>query len=119
MNKAPKPMGPYSPAVVANGFLFSSGQIAVNPETGKLVEPDITIQTRQVMENLKAVLKAKGALLEDIVKVSVFLQNPQDLKAMNKVYETYFKDHKPARTTVPGVEWKPGVLIEIDAIAAI
>ena len=119
MNKAPKPMGPYSSAIVANGFIFSSGQIAVNPKTGKLVKPDITIQARQVMENLKAVLKAEGASLENVVKVSVFLKNPEDFDAMNKVYETYFKDYKPARTTVPGVKWKAGVLIEIDAIAAI
>lgn len=117
-DKAPKPIGPYSQAIVANGFIFAAGQIAINPETGKLVEPDITVQTKQVLENLKAVLKAAGASLNDVVKVSVFLQNPKDFKPMNKVYATYFKDHKPARTTVPGVEWKPGILIEIDVIAA-
>ena len=117
-DKAPKPIGPYSQAIVANGFIFTAGQIAINPETGKLVEPDITVQTKQVLENLKAVLNAAGASLKDIVKVSVFLQNPKDFKPMNEVYATYFKDHKPARTTVPGVEWKPGILIEIDVIAA-
>lgn len=112
-------MGLYSQAILANGFVFSSDQIAVNPETVKLVKPDITIQARQVIENLKAVLKAEGASLGNVVKVSVFLKNPEDFDAMNKVYETYFKNHKPARTTVPGVKWKPGVLIEIDAITAI
>ncbi len=67
---------------------------------------------------LEAVLKAAGASLKDVVKVSVFLQNPKDFKPMNEVYATYFKDHKPARTTVPGVEGTPGILIEIDVIAA-
>jgi 2-iminobutanoate/2-iminopropanoate deaminase len=119
MTNSPKPQGPYSPAVVANGFVFVSGQIAVNPETGKLVESDITVQTKQVMENLKMVLKTKGVSIKDVVKTGVFLKNPEELPAMNSVYETYFTDNKPARTIVPGVEWKPGVLIEIDAIATI
>lgn len=112
-------MGPYSQAVIANGFLFASGVIAMDPDTGKLVEPDINKQTRQVFENIKAVLQAGGATLSDVVKVSVFLKNPADFPAMNEVYASYFIHHKPARTTVPGAVWGPGVLIEIEVIALV
>ena len=112
-------MGPYSQAVIANGFLFASGVVAMDPATGKLVEPDITKQTHQVFENIKRVLQAGGLTLRDVVKVSVFLKNPEDFPAMNEIYASYFTGHKPARTTVPGAVWGPGVLIEIEVTALV
>ena len=112
-------LGPYSQAVIANGFLFASGVIAVNPKTGRVIEGDIRRQTEQVFNNLKVVLEAGGLTLKDVTRVTVFLKNPQDFNAMNTVYATYFNDHQPARTTVPGVEWGPGILIEVDVIAAV
>ncbi|MBL4645727.1 MAG: hypothetical protein JKY99_04640 [Rhizobiales bacterium] len=111
-------LGPYSQAIIANGFLFASGVIAINPETGKLAGDTIQLQTQQVFTNIRAVLAAGGATLNDVVKVTVFLKNPHDFPAMNEIYADIFKEYKPARTTVPGVEWGPGILIEIDVIAA-
>ncbi len=112
-------LGPYSHAVQAHGFLFLSGVIAIDPQSGGLVEEDITRQTHQVFDNIRTVLAAGGASLADVVKVVVFLKNPQDFPAMNAVYATYFEGLEPARTTVPGVDWGPGVLIEIDVTAVV
>ena len=112
-----KILGPYSQAIIANGFLFASGVIAINPKTGKLSGDNIQDQTRQVFANIRSVLAAAGASLEDVVKVTVFLKEPNDFPAMNEIYAEIFKDHKPARTTVPGVEWGSGILIEIEVIA--
>lgn len=114
-----KVFGPYSQAIIAKGFLFASGVIAVNPETGKLAGDTIQAQTKQVFANIRSVLAAGGASLDDVVKVTVFLKNPQDFPAMNEIYAEIFTDYKPARTTVPGVEWGPGILIEIEVIAAL
>ena len=110
-------LGPYVPATVAGGVVYTSGQIAFDAETGKIVGEDIRTQTRQALDNLRAVLAAAGSSLEQTLRVNVYLKNPEDFPAMNEVYQEYFKDHKPARTTVPGVEWGKGVLVEIDAIA--
>ena len=110
-------LGPYVPATVANGIVYTSGQIAFDPQQGKIVGDDIRTQTRQALKNLSAVLKASGSSLQHTLRVTVYLQNPADFPAMNEVYGEIFKDHKPARTTVPGVEWGKGVLVEIDAIA--
>lgn len=111
--------GPYSHAVKAGGLLFLSGVIALDPATKEFAEPKIEDQMHQVMANIKAILAADGKTLEDVVKVSVFLKDPADFKPMNAVYETYFTDHKPARTTVPGVDWgHPKIILEIDIIAA-
>lgn len=110
-------LGPYTPATAIGGLVFTSGQIAFDAEQGKLVGDDITAQTRQAMDNLKAVLEASGSSLENTLRITVYLKNPADFPAMNKVYAQYFPGDKPARTTVPGVEWGPGVLIEVDAIA--
>ncbi len=113
-------LGPYSQAVIANGFLFASGVIAMDPDTGKLAPADIVSQTRQVFENIKAVLKAGGTSLANVVKVSVFLRNPADFAKMNEIYAAYFPGRKPARTTVPGVRWSSDqVLIEIEVTAVI
>ena len=114
-----KTLGPYSHAVVANGFLFASGVIAIDPKTGMLAGDNIQDQTRQVFANIRSVLAAGGAGLDDIVKVTVFLKNPGDFPAMNEIYADVFKTHRPARTTVPGVEWGPGMLIEIEVIAVL
>jgi 2-iminobutanoate/2-iminopropanoate deaminase len=110
-------LGPYVPATVANGIVYTSGQIAFDAKTGKIVGEDIQTQTRQALDNVIAVLEAAGSSLQHTLRVTVYLQNPADFPAMNEVYSEYFNDHKPARTTVPGVEWGKGVLVEIDAIA--
>ena len=110
-------LGPYVPATVANGVVYTSGQIAFDAEAGVIVGEDVRTQTRQALDNLSAVLEAAGSSLQQTLRVTVYLQNPEDFPAMNEVYQEYFKDHKPARTTVPGVEWGKGVLVEIDAIA--
>jgi len=110
-------LGPYVPATVANGVVYTSGQIAFDATAGKIVGDDIQAQTRQALDNLSAVLEAAGSSLQHTLRVTVYLKNPADFPAMNEVYGEYFKDHKPARTTVPGVEWGKGILVEIDAIA--
>lgn len=110
-------LGPYVPATVAGGVVYTSGQIAFDAETGKIVGEDIRTQTRQALDNLIAVLEASGSSLEHTLRVTVYLKNPADFPAMNEVYQEYFKTHKPARTTVPGVAWGKGILVEIDAIA--
>lgn len=110
-------LGPYVPATVANGVVYTSGQIAFDANTGKIVGEDIQAQTRQALDNLTAVLEASNSSLQHTLRITVYLKNPADFPAMNEVYAEYFKDHKPARTTVPGVAWGKGILIEIDAIA--
>lgn len=109
--------GPYVPATVAGGVVYTSGQIAFDAERGAIVGEDIRAQTRQALDNLAAVLEAAGSSLQRTLRVTVYLKNPEDFPAMNEVYAEYFGQHKPARTTVPGAEWGKGVLIEIDAIA--
>jgi len=116
-DKAPKPLGVYSQGVLAGGFVFVSGQLAIDPKTGKLVEKDIKKQTRQVFKNIKQILEAGNTGLQDIVKVSVFLLNLDDFKEMNEVFQEFFSDNLPARTTTTVKTFPPGVLIEIDAIA--
>ncbi len=115
--KAPKPIGPYSQAIlVPPGWIFISGQIPINPKTGEIVGNDIKTQTRQVLENIKAILNAVGASMEDVVKVTVFLKNIKMFPDFNQVYAKYFKKDPPARTTVEVSNLPKGVLIEIDAI---
>ena len=116
---APKAIGPYEQAVKVGDFIYASGQIPLNPATGNLVENNITIQTRQVMENLKAVLSAAGSSLERVVKTTVFLKNISDFAAMNEVYGQYLGDVKPARSTVAVADLPRGALVEIDLIAIV
>ncbi len=114
---APKAIGPYSQAVKANGFIFCSGQIALNSE-GNLIEGSVSEQTEQIMENLSSVLMEAGSSLEKIVKTTIFLTDMNDFSAVNEIYSNYFSEnHKPARATV-GVNSLPkGVKVEIECTA--
>ena len=111
-------LGPYSHAVRANGLVFLSGIVAYNAKDKAFAPANIKSQTHQVFANVKSVLAASGSTLDDVVKVTVFLKNPEDFAPMNTIYATYFDGHKPARTTVPGVDWgREDMLIEIDVVA--
>jgi len=114
---APKAIGPYEQAIRANGFVFTAGQIPIDPKTGNLIEGGIAAQARQVLENLKAVLEASGSALDQVVKATVFLKNMSDFPAMNEVYAEYFGNSKPARSTVAVTEVPKGALVEIDLVA--
>jgi 2-iminobutanoate/2-iminopropanoate deaminase len=116
---APKAIGPYEQAVRANGFVFTAGQIPIDPKTGNLVDGGIAAQTRQVLENLRAVLEAAGASMDSVVKATVFLKDMGDFAAMNEVYAEYFGVAKPARSTVAVAELPRGALLEIDLCAAL
>jgi 2-iminobutanoate/2-iminopropanoate deaminase len=118
-DNAPKAIGPYEQAIKANGFIYTAGQIPIDPKTGNFVEGGITAQTRQVLENLKAVLEAGGSSLERVVKATVFLKNMADFAAMNDVYAQYLGGAKPARSTVAVAELPRGALIEIDLVAVV
>ena len=118
-DKAPAAIGPYSQAVVANGFLFTAGQIALDPVTGQVVEGDVVAQTEQVFQNLGAVLASAGATWTDVVKSTVFLTDMRDFPRMNEVYARVMGDARPARSTVQVSGLPRGVLVEIDVIAAI
>ena len=115
--KAPKPLAKYSQAIIAGNFIFVSGQVAINPSTGKAESGDIKVQTRRVMENINAILKAAGAGLENIVKVNVYLADVKLYKEFNEVYGEYFDDIPPARTTVATMLPGKDFLIEMDVIA--
>ncbi|MCD6139476.1 MAG: RidA family protein [Thermococcus sp.] len=117
---APQPIGPYSQGILIenpNKTLFISGQIPIDPETGKLVKGEITEQARQAIENLVAVLEAAGATVDDVVKVNVYLEDMNDFGEFNKVYEEYFGRSKPARAVVQVARLPKDVKIEIEAIA--
>jgi 2-iminobutanoate/2-iminopropanoate deaminase len=114
---APQPKGPYSQGVVAGGFLFISAQGPFDPKTGKIAGSSIESQTRQTLENVRAILETAGLNIHNLVKVSVFLKNSSDFPKMNEVYKTYFPDNPPTRTTVEAGIPIPGVLVSVDAIA--
>ena len=118
-DKAPKAIGPYAQAIKANGFIYTAGQIPIDPKTGNFVEGGINEQTRQVLENLKAVLAAAGSSLDQVVKATVFLKNMADFPAMNEIYGEYFGSAKPARSTVAVAELPRGALVEIDLVALV
>ena len=115
---APSAIGPYSQAIVSNGFLFTSGQIALKPD-GSFVEGDIKAQTEQVMANLKAVLKAANAKVKNVVKTTIFLADMNDFGVVNEIYGATFKEHKPARSCVAVKSLPKGALIEIELIARV
>jgi 2-iminobutanoate/2-iminopropanoate deaminase len=116
---APKAIGPYSQAIVANGLAFCAGQTPIDPATGNLVPGGIEEQTHQVLENLGAVLRAAGSDYARVVKTTVFLKNMNDFAAMNAIYATYFKDAPPARSTVEVARLPKDCIVEIECIALI
>jgi 2-iminobutanoate/2-iminopropanoate deaminase len=117
--KAPKAIGPYSQAVRAGGFLFTAGQIALDPATGQIVEGDVARQTTRVMENLKAIVEAAGTSLDRAVKATVYLKDMGDFAAMNEVYGRYFTSNPPARSTVEAARLPRDVRVEIDLVVAV
>ena len=116
---APKAIGPYSQAVISNGFLFSAGQVALDPATGELVSGGIAEQTTRAMENLRAVLTAGGTDFSQVVKTTVFLVDMADFTAMNEVYGRAFGAHRPARSTVAVAALPRGARVEIEVIALV
>jgi len=115
--QAPDAIGPYSQAVVANGFVFTSGQIPIDPATGQFVSGGIAEQTQLVLKNLKAVLEAAGTDLQQVVKTTVYLADMQDFTAMNEVYATFFGAEPPSRSTVQAAGLPRDARVEIDVVA--
>jgi len=116
--QAPAAIGPYSQAIVTGGFVFTAGQIPLDPESGELVGGDIAVQTERVLRNLSAILDAADASLASVVKTTVYLADMNDFGAMNEVYARFFGEHRPARSTVQAGRLPKDVLVEIDAVAA-
>ncbi len=116
---APAAIGPYSQAVVSGGFLFCSGQIPLDPATGKMIEGGIEEQTERVLRNLAAVMESGGGSLRSVVKTTVYLADLSDFPAMNKMYGRFFPESPPARATVQVAKLPAGALVEIDAVASI
>ena len=114
---APQAIGPYSQAIKANGFVFTSGQIAIDPSTQQVVTGDVDAQTERVLRNLSEILEAAGSGLGKVVRCTVFLKNMNDFAAMNQVYGKYFSSAPPARSTVEVARLPKDVLVEIDVIA--
>ncbi|MCK4909014.1 MAG: RidA family protein [Planctomycetes bacterium] len=117
--QAPKEIGPYSQAVLADGWLFVSGQIPIDPKTNQLLTGDIREQTEQVLKNLQAVLVSAGGQLTDVVKATVYLKDMNEFAAMNEVYAKYFSGEPPARAAMEVARLPKDVKVEIDAIAKI
>jgi 2-iminobutanoate/2-iminopropanoate deaminase len=115
--KAPKPVGPYSQAVEIEGFVYLAGQIPIDPSTGNVVQGDIKIQTRQVLENIKAVLNASGCGLNNVVKTTIYLVDMKDFTQVNEIYGEYFKEDYPSRSTVEVKALPKESGVEIEAIA--
>ena len=116
-DKAPAALGPYSQAVRAGSYLYTAGQIAIDPASGKLVDDEIALQTRQALSNLHAVLEAAGGSLQDVVKTTVFLQDMGEFQAMNMVYAQFFPQDPPARSAVEVAALPLGARVEIEAVA--
>ncbi|HVS74659.1 MAG TPA: RidA family protein [Candidatus Acidoferrales bacterium] len=118
-DRGPKPIGPYSQAIKANGLLFVSGQVALDPKTGEMLNGDIRQQTERVLENLKGILEAGGSSLHHVVKTTVFLKDMNEFTAMNEVYARYFTATPPARATVQVARLPKDALVEIEAFATV
>ena len=117
---APAAIGPYSQAMVVGDFVFTSGQIALLPDgSDEVLQKGVEEQTKQVLQNLKAVLEASGSSLQKVIKTTIFLANMEDFGVVNGIYEEFFGSHKPARSTVAVKELPKGALVEIDAIAKV
>jgi len=115
--EAPQAIGPYSQAIRANGLVFVSGQVAIDPATQQVIQGDVAVQTERVLKNLIAILKGAGSSLQQVVKSTVFLKNMGDFAAMNEVYGRHFSAPHPARSTVEVARLPKDVLVEIDVIA--
>ena len=118
-DQAPRAIGPYSQAIKAGGFLFASGQIPIDPETGQFVAGGIAEQTEQVLKNLSAVLQAAGSSLERVVKTTVFLADMDEFAPMNEIYGKFFAEQPPARATVEAARLPRDARVEIEAIAIV
>lgn len=119
-DKAPKPIGPYSQGIVVDGrFVYTAGQVAIDPATNQVIEGDIKVQTRQVLKNVEAVLKAAGASMNSVVKTTVFLKDFNDFAAMNEVYAEFFSGSAPARSTIEVARLPKDLKVEIEAVAVI
>jgi 2-iminobutanoate/2-iminopropanoate deaminase len=119
-DKAPKPIGPYSQGIIVDGrFVYTAGQVAIDPATNQVVEGDIKAQTRQVLRNIEAVLKAANATMDSVVKTTVFLKDFNDFAAMNEVYAEFFSGAAPARSTVEVGRLPRDLKVEIEAVAVI
>ena len=116
---APKAIGPYSQAITAGGFVFTAGQVALDPKSGEVVGATTAEQTEQVLRNLAAVLTAAGTSLQQVVKTTVYLADMADFTAMNEVYGRHFGSHKPARSTVAAAGLPKSVRVEIDVVAVL
>ena len=117
-DRGPKPIGPYSQAIQCNGFIYLSGQVALDPKSGAFTEGDIRAQTERTLENVKGILEAAGSNLHHVVKTTVFLKDMNDFAAMNEVYAKYFTSAPPARSTVQVARLPKDALVEIEIIAA-
>ncbi len=115
-SKAPSAIGPYSQAIVANGMVYTSGQIALTPD-GIMLEDDVVVQTTQVLKNLQAVLEEAGSSMNRVVKTTIFIDSMDDFEIINEIYEKAFGSHKPARATVAVKTLPKNALVEIDAVA--
>lgn len=118
-NKAPGAVGPYSQGIKANTLIFTSGQLPIVPETGELLKGDIQKETMQCLENVKAILEAEGATLENVAKVNIYIKNMDDFPLINEAYERYFSEHKPSRSCVEVSKLPKDGDIEIEAIAVL
>jgi 2-iminobutanoate/2-iminopropanoate deaminase len=116
-DQAPKAIGPYSQAIRAQGLIFTSGQVAIDPATQQVITGDVSAQTDRVLQNLAAILQKSGSGLEKVLRCTVFLKNMSDFAAMNEVYGRYFKEGPPARSTIEVARLPKDVLVEIDVIA--
>lgn len=117
---APPPIGPYNQGILASGsFIFTAGQIPIEPQSGQLVQGDIKVQTRQVLNNIKAILEQAGSSLSKVVKTTVYLKDMNDFASMNEVYAEFFRSDFPARTTVEVARLPKDVKVEIEAIAVV
>jgi 2-iminobutanoate/2-iminopropanoate deaminase len=119
VDNAPKAIGPYAQGIVAGGFLFTAGQVGLDPATMKLVEGDVAAQTRRVFDNLEAVLAGAGATLSDVVRAGVFLVDMGDFAKMNEVFAARFGAHRPARSTVAVAALPAGARVEIDLVVRV
>jgi 2-iminobutanoate/2-iminopropanoate deaminase len=116
-DRAPAAIGPYSQAVKSGNMVYTSGQIALVPETGEFLDGDIRVQTRQVLSNLKSVLEAAGSGMERVVKTTCYLKNISDFAMFNEIYAEFFASHKPARSTIEAAALPKGALVEVEAVA--